>query len=259
MPEHTPPDAGTPFDPFTVERLIAEPATARDAAEQDLATLFGALRAPAEPQELAREREHLAAFAANRALGTPVITTRRTSVLTTFLATKTAAAAAAVAAVTAAGAAGAYTGTLPDRLQSVAHDTIGAPAGETRAQRPDPSPKPHPSPSRDTNGKESAGAAGGVDATGAAAHGLCTAFAAGGLATTSTAYRSLAEAAGGASRIDAYCASVPAPGTPSARPTGTPAHETGKPDDAGQGKPEGVGTGKPDDLRTGKPTARPSH
>jgi hypothetical protein len=252
MPENTPPDAGTPFDPFTVERLIAEPATARDAAEQDLATLFGALRARAEPHVLAREREHLAAFAAARALGTPVTTTRRRSVLTSFLATKTAVAAAAVAAVAGVGAAGAYTGSLPDRLQNVAHDTLGAPGSETRSQRPDTTPKPDPTPSRSK--------AGGVDATGAAAHGLCTAAAAGGLATTSTAYRSLAEAAGGASRIEAYCASIPAPGKPSAGPTGAPTDRpTGKPDDAGQGKPDDLRTGKPDDLRTGKPTARPSH
>ena len=253
MPENTPPDAGTPFDPFTVERLIAEPDTARDAAEQDLATLFGALRAPAEPHELAREREHLAAFAAARALGTPVTTTRRRSVLTSFLATKTAVAAAAVAAVAGVGAAGAYTGSLPDRLQNVAHDTLGAPGGgETRSQRPDTTPGPGSTPSRSK--------AAGVDATGAAAHGLCTAAAAGGLATTSTAYRSLAEAAGGASRIAAYCASVPAPGKPSARPTGAPAdRDTGKPVDAGQGKPGDLRTGKPDDVRTGKPTARPSH
>ena len=255
MPENTPPAGEQPLDPFAVERLLADPDTARDAAEQDLASLFAALRAPAEPHELAREGEHLAAFAAARALGTPATTTRRKSVLTSVLATKTAVAAAAVAAVTAAGAAGAYTGALPDRLQNVAHDTLGAPAGNAKSQRPDKTPKPDPSPSRSDKD-------GSVDATGSAAHGLCTAFAAGGLATTSTAYRSLAEAAGGASSIEAYCAAVPAPAKPSAgpttKPTGKPTdHPTGAPAD--RGKPTDLRTGKPDDLRTGKPTARPTH
>jgi hypothetical protein len=258
MPENTPPD-GAPLDPFAVDRLLADPDTARDAAEQDLATLFAALRAPAEPHELAREREHLAAFAAARALGPLATTTRRSSVLTSFLATKTAVAAAAVAAVTAAGAAGAYTGSLPDRLQNVAHDTLGAPAGNAKSQRPDKTPKPDPSPSRSNRD-------GSVDATGSAAHGLCTAFAAGGLATTSTAYGSLAEAAGGASRIEAYCAAVPAPGEPSTGPTTKPNgkpivkptdHPTGAPAD--RGKPTDLRKGKPDDLRTGKPTDRPGH
>lgn len=258
MPENTPPDGGTPLDPFAVERLVAEPATARGAAEQDLATLFGALRAPAEPHELAREREHLAAFAAARASGTPNVTSRRRSVLTSFLASKVAMAVAATAAVTAAGAAGAYAGALPDRLQNVAHDAIGAPAGDGRVrQKAAGTPKPHPSPSRSED-------AGGVDATGPAAHGLCTAFAAGGLPTTSTAYRSLAEAAGGHAGIAGYCAAVPEPGKPTAgpttRPTGKPSdHPTGPPADRGAGKPDDQRTGKPGDLRTGQPTAKPGH
>jgi hypothetical protein len=226
-----------------------------DAAEQDLATLFAALRAPAEPHELAREGEYLAAFAAAQALRSDPPDRRRTSVLTSLLATKTATrVAAAAAAVAAAAATGAYTGTLPDRLQNVAHDTIGAPAGDVRAQRPGTAPKADPTTSPRASHR--------VDATDAAAHGLCTAFAAGGLATTSTAYRSLAEAAGGPAGIPAFCATVDEPGRPSdkpsVQPTGNPsAHPTGKPSDVGTGKPDGKSTGKPTDLRTGKPTDAP--
>jgi hypothetical protein len=252
MPENPTPDGETPVDPLLVERLLAEPADPRDAAEQDLATLFAALRAPAEPHELAREREDLVAFAAARASATEPALPRRRSVLATFLAAKTTVAAAAVAAV-AAGAA--YTGSLPTRLQNVAHETIGAPAGDVKAQRPDATSKPHPS--------RSAGDDKGLDATGAPAHGLCTAFAAGGLRTTSTAYESLADAAGGAGEIEAYCATVAKPGSPSAqptaRPTGKPSGQpTAKPTDRASGHPTGKPTdkttGKPTDLRTGKPT-----
>ena len=52
----------------------------------------------------------------------------------------------------------------------------------------------------------------GPDATGPAAHGLCTAFAHGGLNATSTAYASLASAAKGASNIATYCATIPKKG-----------------------------------------------
>jgi hypothetical protein len=245
MPENPTPDGETPFNLSLVERLLAEPADPRDAAEQDLATLFGALRAPAEPHELAREREHLAAFAAARASATEPALPRRRSVLATFLAAKTTVAAAALAAV-AAGAA--YTGSLPTRLQNVAHETIGAPAVDAKGQHPDATSKPHPS--------RSAGDAKGPDATGSAAHGLCTAFTAGGLSTKSTAYASLADAAGGADQIAAYCATVAKPGSPSTHPTPQP---TGKPSDHPTGKPtdpgSGHSTGKPTDKTTGKPTA----
>jgi hypothetical protein len=247
------------------------PTPPRDAAEPDLATLFAALRAPAQPHELAREREHLAAFAAARALATTPDTSRRRPVLAQLLATRTAAAA-AVAAVAAAGAAGAYTGSLPTRLQNVAHDTIGAPAGDSRAQRPDPAPKGGATPS---GSRDDGAGNGALDARDPAAHGLCTAFAAGGLATTSTAYRSLAGAAGGPAAIPAFCATVDDPGgdpgdRPATRPTGKPTDKpaskaTGKPSGNGTGKPEnhatgrptGHTTGKPTDLRTGKPADRP--
>jgi hypothetical protein len=226
-----------------------------DAAEQELATLFDALRAPAEPHELAREGEYLAAFAAAQALRSDHPNRRRASVLTSLLATKTATrVAAAAAAVAAAAATGAYTGALPDRLQNVAHDTIGAPAGEVRGQRHDTARKADPTTSPRASRT--------VEATDPAAHGLCTAFKAGGLATTSTTYLALAEAAGGPAGIPAFCATVVAPGRPgdkpSVHPTGKPsAHPTGKPSDVGTGKPDGKSTGKPTDLRTGKPTDPP--
>ena len=52
----------------------------------------------------------------------------------------------------------------------------------------------------------------GPDATGPAAFGLCNAYAKGGLNSASVAYASLVKAAGGASNITTYCATVTRPG-----------------------------------------------
>jgi hypothetical protein len=251
MPEETRTGEPSPDqwpDHWTVERLLADPETARDAAEQDLATLFAALRAPAEPHELARERDHLAAFDAARALETAPVTSRRRSMLASLLA-ETAAAAIAACAVTAAGA-GAVTGTLPDGLQKVAHDAIGAPAPDKDKPAKDEKGKDdkdnakgdsRPSASPTSN-------AVGPDATGSARDGLCNAFRHGGLAKTSIAYRNLSEAAGGPANIPTYCAVVAPP-----KPTGKPSDKsTGKPSD----KPTDKATDKAKD--NGKPTDRPA-
>lgn len=77
---------------------------------------------------------------------------------------------------------------------------------ETETASPSPSPteteEPDPEPTSD---------GGGPDATGPAAYGLCNAFSNGGLNETSTAFAALAEAAGGESGIESYCATVAAP------------------------------------------------
>jgi hypothetical protein len=256
MPEDTRPDDEIPADQWMVDRLLAAPESARDTAEQDLATLFAALRAPAEPDELVRERDHLAAFDASRALTTAPLpaSSRRTSMLAPFLAAKTAVAAAAIAAC-AAGATGAYTGNLPSGLQNVAHRTIGAPAHEPDREGPKATPKASPAPSKspkadkDRDGRE---------------HGLCTAFLRGGLPEKSTAYESLAKAAGGPAQIPAFCAPLVKPtGQPSAAPTDRP----GKSGEAGNGGTErrepgtdrpGEDAGRPSVVPTDKPKPKPS-
>jgi hypothetical protein len=130
-------------------------------------------------------------------------------------------------------AAAAYTGTLPVSLQQAAHDTIGAPeptssesAGTTDDSTATPTPTPTPTPSETPAPTEkpaptTAPKADGPDATGPAAHGLCTAYAHGGLSATSTAYAALVKAAGGASTITSYCATIPAPGKSGADHPGT--------------------------------------
>jgi hypothetical protein len=238
MPEDTRTGEPTPDqwpDHWTVERLLADPDTARDAGEQDLASLFAALRAPAEPHELARERDHLAAFDsfdAARALEPAPVTSRRRPMLASFLAAKTAAAAVAACAV--AGAAGAVTGTLPHGLQQAAHDAVGAPAPGHHQAKP---AKKHVDKAKDhatDRARPSTTPTStpvGPDATGSARHGLCTAFRHGGLPKTSVSFRSLSDAAGGPDRIPAFCADVLKPkptGKPSDKPTGKPSDKPGE-------------------------------
>lgn len=99
------------------------------------------------------------------------------------------------------------------------------------------------------------GAPVGPDASGPAAHGLCTAWenvAGNGKAMDSVAFQNLIEAADGEDKIDAFCAEVDAPGKSADR-------ATGKPEDAPTGKPETVPTSKPSDLPThNKPDSSPT-
>jgi hypothetical protein len=139
-------------------------------------------------------------------------------------------------------AAAAYAGVLPDGLQNSAHSLIGAPAPGPTDPTATPTPEPTgtatdtPTPTPDPT--STAGPVG-PDATGLAAHGLCTAYERGGLAATSVAFASLEKAAGGADAIDAYCATIVAPGhsadhrpTPTAEPTAEPTDEP-ETDDSG--------------------------
>jgi hypothetical protein len=278
-PGEQPDGSADPFDPFTVERLLADPGAAGTEDERALADLLGALRAPAAPAELVVPERVLAAFDAHAdavasgagstddALPSP----RRKSMISTALAAKGVVAAAALAVATAGTAAAAFTGHLPGALQAAAHRAVGAPDadhgtghGKAADHRPDGTPTGKPTPSvRPT------GSAVGPDATGAAAAGLCTAFGKGGLATTSTAYRNLAQAAGGPDAIPAFCATVAEHGksstgthAPSGHPTGKPTDKPGgKPTDKPTGKPTdkpAPGTGAPTDKPTGHPTGKPT-
>lgn len=123
-------------------------------------------------------------------------------------------------------AAAAYTGALPFGLQSEAHSLIGAPApvatdepsapatSEPTATA-DPTATAEPTETPDPAGMPEptlADAPVGPDATGASAHGLCTAYRHGGLAPASVAFAALAKAAGGSGSIDEYCSTIVAPG-----------------------------------------------
>ena len=102
----------------------------------------------------------------------------------------------------------AYADLLPVAAQQVAHDSIGAPLPRSeRSEAPTDGSTAEPTAEPTETNKPV-----GPDATGPAAHGLCTAFAHGGLNATSTAYASLASAAKGASNIATYCATIPKKG-----------------------------------------------
>lgn len=153
--------------------------------------------------------------------------------ISTLIGAKLGAALAAGAVSFGAVGAAAYTGVLPAGLQNLAHTTVGAPAanhGKSADHKP-----------ADSTAKTAVG----PDAKGPAAFGLCTAWAHvqahGQAADKSVAFRNLATAAGGATKIAAYCATVPHPG---ATATGQPATHP---------------TGKPSSHPTGKPTPLPSH
>ena len=89
----------------------------------------------------------------------------------------------------------------------------------------------------------------GPDGTGPAAYGLCQAFAGKATdapATGSTAYRNLAAAAGGADRIEAYCAGITRPGSANAAKPAKPAQaarptQAAKPERSAPGRPESPG------------------
>lgn len=119
-------------------------------------------------------------------------------------------------------------------------------------------------------GTSTAGTPQGPDANGPAKHGLCTAWKARtggpGNSEKSVAFTNLAKAAGGASKIAAFCADVAAPGAKGGsagqgngkagdKQTGKP---TGKPTDKPTGKPTGKATEKPDDEDSAKPTVKPT-
>lgn len=94
----------------------------------------------------------------------------------------------------------------------------------------------------------------GPDASGSAAYGLCTAWkgvADAGKAMDSVAFKNLTEAAGGADKVEAYCAAVEAPGK-------SADHPTAKPTTVPSGKPDSVPTSKPTSVPTGKPTTVPT-
>lgn len=259
-------------DPWMIDRLLAGEPAAGDPPAGDpptggstaLADLLSAATAPGTPGELAGEEAVMAAFLARSSgISSPSHPSRarRLPLLSTLLAGKVVAAAAAGGIAIAGTAAAAYTGNLPDALQDVAHQTIGAPAAgdNASADRPE-APAATPTDSRSTDAPV------GPDASGKAAYGLCTAWDKGGLSTKSVAYEALVKAAGDASKIEAYCKTVERPGgAPTDHATGAPTTPPGKPTarptQAPESKPTTHTTGAPADVPTptapgAKPTGR---
>jgi hypothetical protein len=150
-----------------------------------------------------------------------------------LLGTKLAAAAASGALGVSGLTAAAYTGSLPEQAQAVAHAAIGAPAPQDASLEEEPLEEELetdvvlPEPAKT--------AAVGPDAAGAAAYGLCTAYANsaahGSSAEKSVAIRNLALAAGGEDGITAYCDAVE---HPSAKATARPTRQAAP---APQGRP----------------------
>ena len=236
-----------------------------DEAPEDsrlLADLMSALTAPPAADELAGFARARAAYAALCRPGSHGSALRgRPPMRDRLLSPKIAAAlATGVLGLGGLGTA-AYAGALPDAAQDIAHHVIGAPAshpGKGGSHAPAGAPSSTPA---------------GPDATGPAAFGLCTAYQNSQAGDRSVAFGNLATAAGGADKIDAYCATIArpgssasssAPGTPSATPSHAvgapstlPAHPTGRPSTV-----PAHPTGKPSTVPahpTGKPSALPSH
>lgn len=198
MTDLTPHPDDSPLDAWTLEGLLDGDELAADHRASPLAGLIEIVRAPGDPVELRDEAAMLAMFRESVAVEEPGLVgaaTPRTSMLTLITRSKLVVAATAGALTLGAASAAAYTGVLPDSMQSVAHELINAPA-------------PHGV---------------GPDATGPAAKGLCTAFLAheesgATVSTKSVAFRNLATAAGGEENVATYCATVL---TPTASPTET--------------------------------------
>jgi len=226
---------------------------------QPAAALLAALNAAPEDGELAGHARALAEF--RHRDGMPAharrSARRRPRLLTALLTAKAAAAALVAAAALGGVAAAAYTSTLPAPAQQFAHGVIGAPSPQPRHRPGTPQPSHGPGTPQATPARTDAG---GPDATGPAAFGLCTAYAhakAHGTASQkAVAFRNLAAAAGGAAKIAAYCTAVPHPGSSqSSQPTpAAPAHPAGKPTSHPTGKP----SSRPTPHAAGRPSSAPT-
>jgi hypothetical protein len=183
-----------------------------------LARLLAAVAAPATSQELPGEQRALASFAAEMRSHPPTLSPRRTAVPHKLLTIK-AAAAALVAVLSLGGVAAAAGGLLPDQTSPVADQapaTTGADAaahGLGKAAAANLGGAAH---AGSTAGQGRASAAG-PDASGTARVGLCRAWHAGqgadhGQRADAVAFQALAQAAGGADNIAAYCEDVAAGG-----------------------------------------------
>ena len=122
--------------------------------------------------------------------------------------------------------AAAYVGVLPDQVQQAMHDAVGAPAPRARGNGSSQNPESVP------GSVPTAGV--GPNAAGSPAAGLCRAWAVdkakGTARDHSVAFRNLAGTAGGADKVEAYCAGVlvskPTKGSGSLTTGGSPTTKT---------------------------------
>jgi hypothetical protein len=226
----------------------------------ELARLLAAATTPATPHELAGEHLVMASFAAQMRSYPPTPVPRRTAVPRRLLTIK-AAAAALVAVLAVGGVAAAAGGLLPDQASPVADQAKATTGADAAAHGLGPAA------AADLGGAANAGsadgqgqaAAAGPDATGAARVGLCRAWQAGqgadhGSRMDAVAFQALADAAGGADLVGAYCKDVPpgasadahgqrqaSPPSVSAPPTSVTPPSSGPPADPGPPASTGPG------------------
>jgi hypothetical protein len=264
------PDAAPPAaDQDILERMLdggLDPASAPP-GYAGLARLLAAAAAPAAPEELAGEQLARTTFTAEMRSHPPILSPRRTPVARKAFTMK-AAAAALVAVLSLGGIAAAATGLLPDQASPVAGqkpattDADAAAHGLGKAATANLGESAQGG-TPDRQGKESAV---GLDATAAARAGLCRAWQAGqgadhGRRMDAVAFQALADAAGGADNVAAYCEdvtvgastdareqgqasppSVSTPPTSVSPPSSGPPADPGPPDSTGPG---GHGQGGP--------------
>jgi hypothetical protein len=179
-----------------------------------LARLLAAAAAPAAPQELASQQRITAEFAAVMRSCPATLSPRRTPVPSKVFTIK-AAAAALVAVLSIGGIAAAATGLLPDQASPVADQAAATTAADAAAHglgRAAAANLAGTAQAGSTAGQGREGAVG-PDASGAARAGLCRAWQAGqggdhGRWMDAVAFQALADAAGGADKVAAYCEDV---------------------------------------------------
>jgi hypothetical protein len=249
-------------DQDTLERLLQGRLDAGSAPPGygGLARLLAAATAPAAPEELAGERLAMASFAAAMRSHPPILVPRRTAVPRKVFSMK-AAAAALVAVLSVGGVAAAASGLLPGQASPVADQapaTTGAGVGAHGLGKAAVASMGGTAQAASTDGQGRASAVG-PDATAAARAGLCRAWQAGqaadhGRRMDSVAFQALADAAGGADNIAAYCEDITAgssvgthgqgqasPPSVSAPPTSVSPPSSGPPADPGPPASTGPG------------------
>src|SRR5512132_1938950 len=213
------PEAALPAaDQDLLERLLdsrLNPASAPP-GYGGLVRLLAAATAPATPEELAGEQLAMATFTAQMRSQPPTLSPRRTAVPRKILTMK-AAAAALVAALSIGGVAAAAGGLLPDQASPVADQAPATTGADAAAQGLGKAAAANLGGAADAGSADGQGRASAVgpDASAAARAGLCRAWQAGqgaghGQKADSVTFQALADAAGGADNIAAYCQDVAA-------------------------------------------------
>lgn len=207
-------------------------------ASMDLSELFGALTAPGTEDELAHADSTVAAMVSAHADAAVVVPIRPASSRPALVAVGSVLGVLGAVLVTGTAAA-AFSGALPENLQRIAHDVLGAPAptplgagassDDSTDASTDGTSSRGPSEFTDTPSNNGSGPAATLDAK--ALLGLCTAFADNGaddLNGESVAFQVLSEAASANDQtIEEYCAPVLAT-KPDGKPTTAPG-STNKP------------------------------